>query len=284
MATVCATWTTTDDDWFVAGTWLARNPDPPPYVSDVSAAHDVTLPGGRDSSAALHLGADLATGGIDVTVNSTACYCEGTLILTERGEVPVQDLAIGDVVVTVSGEGRPIRWIGWRSYTGRFLAGRRDMLPVCFKAGGLGLGMPRRDLFVSPKHAMYLDGYLIPAEQLVNGRSVVQADQVDRVVYYHVELDSHDLLLAEGAPSESFVDDDSRGMFHNAFEYGRLYPDHRPTPACYVAPRLDSGYEVELARRRILGRWVAKWVREDLARPPDEPRRSGKLPDTPSPE
>ena len=209
---------------------------------------------------------------------STACYCEGTLILTERGDVPVEQLAIGDGVVTISGEGRSIRWIGWRGYGGRFLAGRRDMLPVCFKAGSLGLGIPRRDLWVSPRHAMYLDGYLIPAEHLVNGRSVVQADQVVTLVYYHVELDSHDVLLAEGAPAESFLDDGSRGMFHNAFEYGRLYPGTRPEPPRYFAPRLESGYEVELARRRILGRWVARWAREDPSGPGQPAMRSTSAP------
>ena len=53
--------------------------------------------------------------------------------------------------------------------------------------------------------------------------SVVQAESVAAVEYFHIELDSHDVILAEGAPSETFIDEDSRGMFHNAHEL-RLYP------------------------------------------------------------
>ena len=92
---------------------------------------------------------------------------------------------------------------------------------------------------------------LIEAKDLVNGVSIVQAERVETVEYVHVELDSHDVIIAEGAPSESFVDDDSRGMFHNAHEYSVLYPEVARTKAQYCAPRLDQGYEVEAARRRI---------------------------------
>jgi hypothetical protein len=71
------------------------------------------------------------------------------------------------------------------------------------------------------------------------------------VEYFHIELETHDVIIAEGALSESFVDDDSRGMFHNAHEYRVLYPDTPNKPARYYAPRLEHGYEVEAARRRI---------------------------------
>jgi hypothetical protein len=181
---------------------------------------------------------------------SIACYCRGTLIATDRGEIVVEDLAIGDQVVTPSGA-RPIKWIGTRSYGGRFILGRKDMLPICFKQGSLGDGLPRRDLWISPHHAMYLDGVLIEAKDLVNGVSVIQAEEIDRVDYFHIELDSHDVILAEGAWSETFVDDDSRGMFHNAQDYAALYPHESSEPARYCVPRLDTGYEVEAARRLI---------------------------------
>ena len=179
-----------------------------------------------------------------------ACYCLGTRVLTARGEVEVEDLLIGDHVITRSGL-RPIKWIGKRSYGGRFIVGRKELLPICFKQGSLGEGLPRRDLWISPHHAMYLDGVLIEARDLVNGVSIVQVEEVDRVDYFHIELDSHDVLLAEGAWSETFVDDDSRGMFHNAHEYGALYPDTARVAARYCAKRCAEGYEVEAARRRI---------------------------------
>jgi hypothetical protein len=189
--------------------------------------------------------------GTDIYLSDIACYCRGTQILTDKGEVAVEDLAIGDAVATVSGQARPIKWIGRRSYGGRFIMGRKDILPICFKAGSLGEGLPRRDLFISPHHAMYLEGVLIEARDLVNGVSIVQAEQVEEVEYFHIELDSHDVIIAEGAALESFLDDDSRAMFHNAHEYSALYPGTAQGVACYCAARRRDGYEVETARHHI---------------------------------
>jgi Hint domain len=159
-------------------------------------------------------------------------------------------------VMTASGLARPIKWIGRRSYGGRFVMGRKDILPICFKAGSLGDDMPKRDLWISPHHAMYfqtgnLDDVLIEAKDLVNGVSIVQAEQVDSVEYFHIELDTHDVIIAEGALSETFIDDDSRAMFHNAHQYSALYAEEEPRPARYCAPRRDHGYEVEAVRQRL---------------------------------
>jgi ABC-type amino acid transport substrate-binding protein len=156
-----------------------------------------------------------------------ACYCRGTLIRTARGETKVEELEIGDEITTASGATRPIKWIGRRSYGGRFVMGRTDILPICIKAGALDDNVPERDLWISPHHAMYfkddaVGGVLIEAKNLVNGASIVQAERVEKVEYFHIELDSHDVIIAEGALSETFLDDDSRGMFHNVHEYCAL--------------------------------------------------------------
>jgi VCBS repeat-containing protein len=185
------------------------------------------------------------------TLSIVPCYCAGTLILTGRGEVPVEALTTADTVMTGAGSLRPIRWIGRRSYGGRFVMGRTDILPVCIKAGALDVNVPRRNLWISPHHAMYLEGVLIEARDLVNGVSIVQAERVEKVEYFHIELDTHDVIIAEGSRSESFIDDESRGMFHNAREYWALHPDAAAGPARYCAPRLRDGYEVEAVRRAI---------------------------------
>jgi len=194
----------------------------------------------------------------------TACYCRGTRILTPHGEVPVEDLKIGDEVVTEAGCLRSLKWIGRRSYGGRFVMGRKDILPICIKSGALDDNVPRRDLWISPHHAMYLEGVLIEAKDLVNGVSIIQTERVEKVEYFHIELDAHDVIIAEGSLSESFIDDDSRGMFHNAHEYLALYPDVPALPARYCAPRREDGYEVEAARARIDKRAGLQPVKQDV--------------------
>ena len=125
------------------------------------------------------------------------------------------------------------------------------MLPVCIHAGALGDGLPQRDLFVSPRHAVLLDGVLVPAGVLVNGVSVTQARAVEAVRYIHLELDRHAVIWADGAAAETFVDDNSRGMFQNAHEHAALFPDHRRVPAVYCAPRIDDGEALERIKRAI---------------------------------
>ena len=192
--------------------------------------------------------------GVEITATGTPCYCRGTLIQTAQGEKPVEDLQIGDQLVVRSGAQRAIRWIGLRSYAGQFAAGNRDVLPVVIRAGALADGVPRRDLSVSPLHAMFLDEVLVPAGALVNGTTIVQAQAIDRVEYFHLELATHDVILAEGALSESFVDDDSRGMFHNASEYRALYPALTPVPAQYCAPRVEDGPLLAAIQQRLNAR------------------------------
>ena len=194
----------------------------------------------------------VAGGGGPVTVGGGApCFCPGTLILTERGQVAVEHLAIGDGVLTAVGTVEPIRWIGRRCYGRRFLVGRPALWPVRIGAGALGGGLPRRDLVVSPLHAMLLDGVLVPARELVNGRSIVQELGAGAVEYIHVELARHSIIQAEGAPTETFLDDDSRTMFHNAAEYAALYGGGPVEPGLACAPRVESGYALEAIRRRL---------------------------------
>lgn len=191
------------------------------------------------------------------------CYCRGTLIETAGGEVAVEHLRIGDRLVTASGVARPIRWIGTRSFVGRFVSGNRDVLPIRISAGALGASLPKRDLYVSPLHALCIDGSLVPAAALVNDDLITQLNAVDRVDYYHIELETHDIILAEGAPAETFVDDYSRGMFHNSAEYAALYPEAVPVPAQFCAPRIEDGEALELIRERLAAH--ARTMRGDVS-------------------
>lgn len=186
--------------------------------------------------------------GADVTI---ACYRVGTRILAAQGEVAIERLAIGDLVMTLSGSLRPIRWIGRRSYTATYAFNNPAVRPILIEAGALGGGLPRRALWVSPEHAMYLDGMLIPARALVDGGSIRQPESSSPITYLHLEFGRHEVIRAEGAWSESFVDDDSRGRFENAAEFALRYPEEPRLPARYCAPRVEDGEAVEQVRRRL---------------------------------
>ncbi len=181
-----------------------------------------------------------------------ACYCAGTRILTERGEVAVEKLAVGDRVVTAHGECREIVWIGSRKLDIGKHAFPLEIQPVRVRAGAFGHGLPHRDLWLSPEHAVFVDGVLIPIIRLANGANVAQI-AVERVSYFHIELESHDVLLAEGLPAESFLDCGSRSGFSNFEGFVELHPTFKPLSwddAC--APLRESGAEVAAVRRRLL--------------------------------
>ncbi|SDP66524.1 Hint domain-containing protein, partial [Phyllobacterium sp. OV277] len=128
------------------------------------------------------------------------CFTPGTLIRTERGDIAVETLDVGDMVVTASGEHRPIIWLGHHTMKRDGSADFLSACPVRIQAGAFGDQMPYADLWLSPGHAIcvrILDEVLIPAGYLINGATIAQVD-VDEVTYWHVELGSHDILLANG--------------------------------------------------------------------------------------
>jgi Ca2+-binding RTX toxin-like protein len=147
------------------------------------------------------------------------CFATGTRIETDRGAVPVEALRAGDMIVTCGPGGaalRPALFLGRRRI---LLAGHPQaeaLAPVRIRAGALGAGVPRRDLLVSPDHCLFLDGALVPARLLVNGESIVIERRLAEVTYHHIELGAHDVVLAEGAPAESWLDCGNRSWFENA--------------------------------------------------------------------
>ena len=151
----------------------------------------------------------------DTTTVETVCYARGTLILTVRGEIAVEDLAIGDVVLTATGARRPISWLGHRSLDCRGHARPELVHPIRIAQHAIGENKPAQDLYVSPAHAICIDvlgEVLIPACALANGSTITQVD-VDQITYWHIELDSHDILIANGLPAESYIDTGNRCFF-----------------------------------------------------------------------
>ena len=173
------------------------------------------------------------TGGATVdpttsVADTTLCFAPGTHIRTPAGEIPVETLKRGDLVLTTEGRAAPVTWIGRQTVSTRFGDPLR-VLPIRICAGALAENVPCRDLLVTPDHALLVDDVLVQAGALVNGTSIVRERNVpERVTYYHVELDDHSLLLAENTPAETFVDNVDRLAFDNWAEHEALYPDGKP--------------------------------------------------------
>jgi hypothetical protein len=191
-------------------------------------------------------------------VTSAPCYAAGTLILTERGEIPVEQLDTDDRVITFSGRVVAIRWVGHRHVDCVSHPRPRQVWPVRVAAGAFGPGTPRRDLWLSPDHAVYVATALVPIRYLINDKSIVQTP-VDRVTYYHIELPKHDIVLAERLPAESYLDVSDRNNFTNGGGEIRLFPDFaaRNRDVCALwdaygcAPLIIAGRQVATIRQRL---------------------------------
>jgi hypothetical protein len=167
------------------------------------------------------------TGGGGTTPGGTGqCFLRGTSIRTPSGDREVSALSIGDLVLTHSGEAKPIKWIGRRQLRREGTnPWREDVVPIKVARSALGDGVPHTDLYLSPGHALYIDGTLITVGSLVNGRTIVRCcgDDVDVLEYFHVELSDHDVIFADGAPAESFPASLDHRLFDNWREYEALY-------------------------------------------------------------
>lgn len=187
-----------------------------------------------------------------------ACFVRGTLLSTPDGQKPVQELCAGDLVCTANNGVATVKWVGFRTLHARQIrpADAIRAFPIRIARGALAPDIPRRDLYVSPGHHMYFDGKLVAAMLLVNGKTITQDFSRQSFEYFHVELDRFDILLAEGAAAESYVDTGNRAMFQNAHTVA-LSPDFGPAEGRPDIPGLEvirSGPAVEAIRKRLLKR------------------------------
>ncbi len=192
------------------------------------------------------------------------CFCAGTSIATPGGQRLVEELEAGDTVLTPSGEVKSVRWMGRRVVNMKFADPARA-LPVRIKAGALGKGLPMQDLLVSPDHAMFLDGILVQAGAMVNGSSIVrEGNMPGQFTYYHIETADHSLILAEGAPSETFVDNVDRMAFDNWAEYQAIAGDAEPIPEM-AYPRAKAERQIPASLRAKLAALAAPYARLQAA-------------------
>ncbi|MVW71577.1 Hint domain-containing protein [Bordetella sp. 15P40C-2] len=166
------------------------------------------------------------TSGIGAFV-SPVCFLRGTMIQTTKGEVAVEDLVAGDVVIGKSGE-RTVKWVGFRkTFTKQIPADRRaEHMPIRIVRDAIAENVPSKDIVVSPGHHLYVEGKLVRAKDLVNGKTIYQETHHISYEYFHVELDQFDVISAHGIMSESWADGGNRDYFQNA-DVTALRPEDR---------------------------------------------------------
>lgn len=184
-------------------------------------------------------------GKYDCPTKCAICFLRGTRLLTPSGEVAIEDLKIADLLLTESGAIRPVRWIGRMTFE-RSVEGSwsDEVRPVRVARDAFVAGSPHRDLFVSRAHMVHLNGLLVPVGDLINGRTISYADMdSDQLEYFHVEFETHDVVVAEGAPCESLrLAPRHLASFDNAEEYMALFgqPLHQ-VAACAPTASFNGG-------------------------------------------
>ncbi|MBW4093709.1 MAG: Hint domain-containing protein [Proteobacteria bacterium] len=191
------------------------------------------------------------------------CFAAGTRLLTVRGEVPVEDLREGESIVTLVGTSRalrPVVWIGRRQVD--LVASPEPELsaPVRIRRDAFAENIPGRDVWLSPDHRVLVDGRLIPVRLLANGMTITHERDVTSVRYFHVELESHAIILAEGLPAETFLDElGDRSFFSNSDgpvslqpNLGKIVGPEAAARAC--APLAMTAAESEPAWRSLADR------------------------------
>jgi hypothetical protein len=186
------------------------------------------------------------------------CFAAGTRIATPRGHRPVEQLRVGDTVMTVSGARQRIQWIGRRRVDCRRHAKADRVMPIRIAPHAFGDGRPCRTLWLSPDHSVFVEAVLIPIRFLVNDDTIAQIE-VDAITYYHIELPKHDVVLAEGLPVETYLETGGRDAFDNGGGATQLHPDFAPSEVRVAmmwdsfgfAPLIGDSARLELVRTRL---------------------------------
>jgi hypothetical protein len=198
------------------------------------------------------------------------CFLKGTKIETADGEREIENLAIGDLLPTMFGGLRPVQWIGRYPFkkTDPSKPWVKDALPIRIARSALSPGVPHADLYVTGGHSLLIDGVLVPAEALINGTTITrdEAREYDELEFFHVKLESHDVIYAEGAPAETLLSVQESAV--NFADYLRRYGT-AATDEDRCAPHIHIwGGRPELASRfrSALSPWIDLRNQADVIR------------------
>jgi Hint domain len=245
------------------------------------------LPGGIESSRRhlMKMGAIAASAMFSISMKTTRadavpvplcstaircnCFLKGTTIWTADGDRKIEDLAAGDLLPTVFRGLCPIEWIGRYRFkkSDPAKAWVRDVLPVRVARSALGPDIPDTDLYVTQVHALFIDGVLVPVCNLINGTTITlyDADALDELEFFHIKLERHDVIYAQGAPCETLLSVDENAV--NFAEYLRQYgPPLINDARC--APWIGFGRRIEMKSRfrSAISPWIDRRQKLDIIR------------------
>jgi hypothetical protein len=145
-----------------------------------------------------------------------------------------------------------VTWVGRRTIDCRHHPNPRAVWPVRVQAGTFAEGCPARDLWLSPDHAIHVEDVLIPVKHLIDGGAISQV-AVERITYWHIELPTHDVILANDLPTESYLDTGNRSAFANGGASVALFPDFAPLlwAGRGAFPLVVTGPVLQKVRRRL---------------------------------
>ncbi|WP_176228676.1 Hint domain-containing protein [Roseovarius litorisediminis] len=187
---------------------------------------------------------------LGVISNGLVCFHEGTQIETENGPVAIETLTPGTRLRTSDGALTTLKWLGCQQVDA-ILTHPTKTYPVRISAGALGNGLPQQDLLVSAEHALEIDGYLINAGALINCTTITQdlRKRADSYTYYHIDTGTHELILAEGIASETYIDYAAREAFDNADKAKATTIAEMPLPRISSARLVPAHIRNRLAPR-----------------------------------
>lgn len=222
----------------------------------LASTKSIAKPAAASPRAERSHGADQRAGAAGIGVT---CFVGGTMIMTSRGETPVEALRAGDVMLTMLEMPwrRPLLGIGCSRVDLSLESGPNARAPVLIRAGALMKGSPIRDLRVSPGEGILLDGRLVPARLLVNGSTILQEHAADRIAYYYLWLEAHALLIADGTLAESSFEDDWQRDYGDAANVTAFAPPPLPGGGAQYRrclPLLTEGPELLLIQQRLAQR------------------------------
>jgi Ca2+-binding RTX toxin-like protein len=218
-----------DDNGTIKGT-VTGGPSSDPYLIEFEDFESITL--------------------VDLTPTQfqALCFGEGTMIDTPDGPSAVETRKTGDLVTTLDGKAVPVRWLARQTIMAGFGPAER-LMPVRIAAGALGAGLPNADLTVTADHGMLVDGVICHAGALVNGTTITRvplAEMGDRYTVYHIDTEAHEIVLANGAAAETFIDNAGRMAFDNYAEFAAKYGD--------VAEMEELDYPRAMSARQVPAR------------------------------